>query len=144
LLVDPDAELPRVEVWEDWILLPADERDLSIRVRGLARRMSRPEIVDDCILRNGYGAVMLPPAECSVARALIESSEAVVPRESLAAEVWQDGPPSARALDDLVYRVRRRVRPLHLDVFGTRGRGFVLGMLHDARATTTHSIGRQP
>ena len=36
--------------------------------------------------------------------------------------------PTARALDDLVYRLRRKVKPLQLSAFSARRRGFVLGV----------------
>jgi len=102
LLVAPDTEPPVVELWEDWIRLPSDERDVSLRVHGLARRVCRPEIVDDSVLRNSYGAVMLPAAESTIVRALLDSDAALVPREHLEHLVWPDGPPTTRALDDLV------------------------------------------
>ena len=128
LLVEPDTPPPVVEVWEDWIRLPADERDVSIRLHGLALRVCRPEIVDGSILRNSYGSVVLSAAESAIAQALLESDGRLVSREELEQTVWPDGMPTARALDDLVYRLRRKVKPLQLNVFSARSRGFVLGV----------------
>jgi DNA-binding response OmpR family regulator len=128
LLVEPEAPPPVVEVWEDWIRLPADERDVSIRLHGLALRVCRPEIVDDSILRNSYGAVVLSSPESAMAHALLESDGRLVSREELERAVWPDGVPTSRALDDLVYRLRRKVKPLQLNVFSARSRGFVLGV----------------
>jgi len=128
LLVEPDATPPVVEMWEDWIRLPADERDVSIRLQGLALRVCRPEIVDNSILRNSYGTVTLSSQESAMAQALLESEGRLVSREELERALWPDGRPTARALDDLVYRLRQKVKPLQLNVFGARRRGFVLGV----------------
>lgn len=127
LLVASDAAPPAVDTWEDWIRLPADERDVSIRMQGLARRVRRPELIDGAVLRSNCGSVMLSPPESAVAWPLIRSDGQLVSREELERAVWPDGAPTARALDDLVYRLRRRIKPLHLDVFRAWGRGFVLG-----------------
>jgi DNA-binding response OmpR family regulator len=143
LLVAPDADPPVVEDWEDWICLPADERDVSVRLHGLARRVCQPQFVDDDVLRNSYGTVVLPPAERTIARALLESRGTLVSRAQLTAQVWPDQPPSARALDDLVYRLRRHLRPLHLDVFTARGRGFLIGVLIEHTARRIPPIGER-
>ena len=63
-----------------------------------------------------------------MAQALLESEGRLVSREELERALWPDGIPTARALDDLVYRLRRKVKPLHLNVFSARRRGFVLGV----------------
>lgn len=128
LLVDPEVAPPVVDPWEDWVRLPADERDVSIRLRALVQRVCRPELVDDAILRNGYGAVMLTTRESTIARLLLQAEGRLIPRERLEVALWPGGPPSPRALDDLVFRLRRRVRPLRLDIYSARGRGYVLGV----------------
>lgn len=128
LLVEQDVEPPFVEEWEDWIHLPADERDVSTRLQGLVRRLCRPELVDETVLRNGYGSVMLTQPESLIARALLDSDGALVSRKHLELELWPDGSPKTRALDDLIYRLRRRLKPLRLNIFSARGRGFVLGV----------------
>jgi DNA-binding winged helix-turn-helix (wHTH) protein len=63
-----------------------------------------------------------------MAHALLESDGRLVSREELQRAVWPDGVPTSRALDDLVYRLRRKVKPLQLNVFSARSRGFVLGV----------------
>jgi DNA-binding response OmpR family regulator len=128
LLVEPDAAPPVVDEWEDWIHLPADERDVSTRLQALARRVCRPVLVDEAVLRNSYGVVMLAIAEAAVIRELLDSDGALVSRKQLERALWPDGPPSTRALDDLIYRLRRRIKPLRLNIFTARGRGFVLGV----------------
>ncbi|MEO8693979.1 MAG: winged helix-turn-helix domain-containing protein [Acidimicrobiales bacterium] len=135
LLVEADAAPPVVNAWEDWIHLPADERDVSTRLQGLVRRVCRPEIVDDAVLRNGYGAVILTTPESAITRALLDADGALVSRRNLERELWPEGPPSTRALDDLVYRLRRRMKPLRLNIFSARGRGFVLGVAIEVTAS---------
>jgi len=134
LLVASDVAPPAVDEWEDWIRLPADERDVSIRLQGLARRVCRPVLDDDAVLRNTYGTVMLSLSESAVARSLLRSDGRLVSRAELECAVWPHGAPRARALDDLIYRFRRRIKPLHLEVFRVRGRGFVLGIAPDLTA----------
>ena len=125
-LVEPDAEPPIIEAWEDWIRLPAEEQDVLARTRSLGR-FCRPVLFDDAILRNSLGSVALPLAEAIVVHALLEADGRLVARRELENALWPDGPPTSRALDDLVYRLRRRLQPLRLNVFSERGRGYVLG-----------------
>ncbi|MEO5840554.1 MAG: helix-turn-helix domain-containing protein [Acidimicrobiales bacterium] len=114
--------------------MPADEREVSIRLQGLVRRVCRPELIDDAVLRNAYGAALLSEPESTIARLLLDSDGALVARKHLERALWPDGPPRARALDDVVYRLRRRVKPLRLDIFSARGRGFVLGVALEVTA----------
>jgi DNA-binding winged helix-turn-helix (wHTH) protein len=139
LLVEPEATPPVVELWEDWIQLPADERDVSIRLQGLAVRVCRPEIVDNSILRNSYGTVTLSSQESAMAQALLESQGRLVSRAELERTLWPEGMPTARALDDLVYRLRRKVKPLQLSVFSARQRGFVLGVAIEVTPAAPHT-----
>lgn len=131
LLVAADSATPVVAESEDWIRLPADERDVSIRLQGLARRACRPELVDEAVLRNSLGTVALSPLESSLVKSLLRSDGRLVARRELELAIWPDGPPAARSLDDLVYRLRRRLKSVHLDVFRGHGRGFVLGVSVD-------------
>ena len=63
-----------------------------------------------------------------MAQALLESEGRLVSRAELERALWPEGMPTARALDDLVYLLRRKVKPLQLSVFSARQRGFVLGV----------------
>ena len=137
-LVDADAEPPVIEAWEDWIRLPADEQDVVARTRSL-ERLCRPVLLDDAILHNSLGSVALPLAEAVVVRALLEGAGRLVAREELENALWPDGPPTSRALHDLIYRLRRRLEPLQLSVFSERGRGFVLGVALRPADTTESS-----
>ncbi len=140
LLVEPDSIVPVVAETEDWIRLPADERDVSIRLQGLARRLYKPELVDGVVLRNSVGTIALSPHESSLVKSLLRSEGRLVSRRDLERTVWPIGPPAARSLDDLVYRLRRRLKPLRLDVFRGRGRGFVLGVSVDVVASSDDSV----
>ena len=134
-LVEPDAEPPVIEAWEDWVRLPAEEQDVLARTRSLGR-FCRPVLLDDAILRNSLGSVALPLAEAVVVHTLLEGDGRLVARQEVEIALWPDGPPSSRALDDLIYRLRRRLQPLHLNVFSERGRGFVLGVALESAHTT--------
>jgi len=72
--------------------------------------------------------VTLSSQESAMAQALLQSQGRLVSREELERTLWPDGVPTARALDDLVYRLRRKVKPLQLSIFSARQRGFVLGV----------------
>ena len=127
-LVERSAEPPIVEPWEDWIRLPASEREVEARVRTLTERACRPVLVDGVVLRNVFGSVALPASESAVVERLLASDRHVVPRAALEATVWPAGAPTSRSLDDLIYRLRRRIKPLRLTVAVPRERGFVIGV----------------
>jgi DNA-binding winged helix-turn-helix (wHTH) protein len=136
-LVEPGAEAPAIEAWEDWIQLPADERDVRARTLNLVRRFRRrPVLVDDALLCNGFGSVALAASEALIVQALLDAGGRLVARQELEISVWPGGPPTPRALDDLIYRLRRRLEALQLDVFSERGRGFVLGVALESTAPT--------
>jgi DNA-binding winged helix-turn-helix (wHTH) protein len=134
-LVEAGAEPPVIEGWEDWIRLPADEHDVLARTQNL-ERLCRPVLLDDAILYNSLGSVALPVAEAVVVHALLEGAGRLVARQELEIALWPEGAPTTRALHDLIYRLRRRLEPLQLNVFSERGRGFVLGVALESADTT--------
>jgi hypothetical protein len=94
LLVGPDASPPdSVDPLEDWIRLPAEDRDVRARVATLEARASNgaavPEIDDDGLLRFRDRWVSLSPVERELAGALVERFGAV----------WQSGQASMIARD---------------------------------------------
>jgi DNA-binding winged helix-turn-helix (wHTH) protein len=101
---------------------------VTARIESLKRRACRPELVDDSILRNGFGSVLLPAREALVATALVNRHPHPVSREQLETLLWPDGQRTARALEDLVYRLRRRIKPLHLAISYSRATGFAIGV----------------
>jgi DNA-binding response OmpR family regulator len=115
---------------EDWIRLPADDRDLGARAASLAVRaeteQTAPEFDGDGLLRRGGRWVALPPVEAALANALVDEFGAVVGREMLARRVWPNGAPGSRALDVNVRRLRRHIAPLGIEVRTVRARGYLM------------------
>ena len=140
LLVPDDVEPPASgDLMEDWIRLPADERDVATRLDNLAARASasleRTVLVDSTCLRRAASTVALSPHQATFAGLLLAAEGRVVSRASLSRAIWGgDADPCGRALDDLAYRLRRRIEALGLDVVAARGRGFVLHILTPAAA----------
>lgn len=132
LLVAPDAPAPVVaDHLEDWIRLPADERDLQARLDGLTlrvqgRRPVEPEMDDDGLLRIGGSWVALPPIEARLATTLLERFGSVVAREALVRAGWPQGTPNRNVLDVHILRLRRRLEDLGLTIRTVRSRGYLL------------------
>lgn len=131
LLVAPGAPLPEaVGPTEDWVRLPADERDVVVRARSLCRRLARaaaeqPTVEDGLVVHAGHRA-QLSEAEAAALRLLIDAAGTVVSRHALSAAVWPDGAPSPRSLDALLYRLRQRTAALNVHVRVARGKGYAV------------------
>ena len=139
LLVPVGEEPPRPgDDMEDWIRLPADERDVAARLHALSERAERSlaatVVLDGRCLRRGPMTMPLSPAEARFASRLVEHPGTLVPRGELARSIWPGEPPSAKALDDVAYRLRRRLAPIGLDLVSSRGRGFALHVLSPVHA----------
>jgi two-component system OmpR family response regulator len=126
LLVAADAPAPEVADDEDWVRLPADERDTAARVAALRARRSGVTLAGT-IVATTWGSATLSPNEAAALAVLLRVPGAVVAREEVAAALAAQVTSTARAVDDVVYRLRRRLRPLGLDIFASRGRGHLLG-----------------
>jgi DNA-binding winged helix-turn-helix (wHTH) protein len=128
LLVVPDAEPPLVEdLLEDWIRLPATERDIRARALTLQlRARTRPWIDDFGILTYRGRTVALSPVEQRIAAVLVERFEAVAARERLERAVWPDQRPDRNRLDVHVHRLRSRLPSVGLELRTMRSRGYVL------------------
>ncbi|MFV0523296.1 MAG: winged helix-turn-helix domain-containing protein [Acidimicrobiales bacterium] len=128
LLVERGEPAPiTVDPMEDWIRLPADERDLQVRVETLSRRsVVEPTLDRDGVLRYGDDWTALPPIEARLVEILLERFAKVVSREALVAQGWPDDAPSRNVLDVHVLRLRRRIEPLGLSIRTVRKRGYVL------------------
>lgn len=131
LLVDPLADPPEaVDPLEDWVRLPADDRDVRARVATLSSRAGQeqgvPEIDGDGLLRFRSEWVSLSPVERALAGALVDRYGAVVGRDTLARQAWPSGAPTRNALDVHVLRLRRRIAPLGLEIRTVRSRGYLL------------------
>jgi DNA-binding response OmpR family regulator len=140
LLVDPECAPPESpDCLEDWIRLPADDRDVRARLSTLASRAARertaPEIDADGLLWYRGRWVPLSPVERELATALVERFGAVVGRDALARRAWAGGAPTRNALDVHVLRLRRRIEEIGLEVRTVRSRGYLMqGVLQSAVA----------
>lgn len=138
LFVAPGVAAPDVvDVLEDWVRLPAADDDVRARVRSLeARAATRrlPRVDDDGLLRVGDHWVPLSPVESRLADALVEKAGAVVGRDVLARRAWPGQVPTRNALDVHMLRLRRRIRPLGLEIRTVRSRGYVLEPVDGAHA----------
>lgn len=145
LLVAADADPPEVVgVNEDWIRVPADERDLIHRAQRLSRwvaHLASEQVVLDPnrICHRGGAAVMLSELEAVLLEALL-GTPGLISRAQLQQAVWPDGAPSARSLDNLVFRLRRRLETLGVAVRSARGRGFVIEV--DGRQLGAGAVAR--
>jgi len=131
LLVRPPAPPPEVlECEEDWVRLPADDGDVRARVLALAARSSRhrarPQVGADGRLRHGVRWIALSPIELRLAGAFVDSFGEVVGSEVLASAAWPGEAINERALRGHLTRLRRRLRPLGLELQNIRGRGYVM------------------
>lgn len=131
LLVGPDEPPPHLpHALEDWIRLPAADRDVRARVAALEDRSERtsavPEIGGAGLLRFRGRWVALSPVEQSLAGMMVGDYGKVVGRDSLAGAAWPTGIPTRNALDVHVLRLRRRIAPLDLEIRTVRARGYLL------------------
>lgn len=130
LFVDADADPPAGgDCDQDWVRLPADDRDIAARLRALsikaARHHARPELDGKGRLLHRGRWVSLSPIEGQLARLLVDRFGTVVTNEELARSAW-DIPASANAVRVHLTRLRQRIEPLGLDIQGVRGVGVLL------------------
>ena len=125
---------------EDWIRVPAAEKEVKARVDALAVRSEAhhatnghtteatagPELDDFGVLRVNGAWVALPPLEARLAEALLERLGAVTSRELLIRAGWPSGAPGRNALDVHVLRLRRRLTPVGLAIRTVRSRGYLM------------------
>jgi two-component system, OmpR family, response regulator len=131
LLLDSEAEPPTsADCLEDWIRLPADDRDVRARVARLASRSETqqpaPQVDGDGLLRYRGRWVALSPVESALAITLVDRFGAVVGRDTLARRAWPEGTPTRNALDVHMLRLRRRIAPLGVEVRTVRSRGYLM------------------
>jgi DNA-binding response OmpR family regulator len=132
LLLDADMSPPPVQdCLEDWIRVPAADRDVAARVAALSGRAYHhdppaPALDPYGVLRLGTAWVSLPPVEARLAGALLDGVGAVVGRDALSRAGWPAGSPGRNALDVHVLRLRRRIAPLGLAIRTVRSRGYLL------------------
>jgi DNA-binding response OmpR family regulator len=132
LLVAPDADPPTsVDAIEDWVRLPADERDVAARVlrlrsRGETSAEELPTVDGSGRLLYAGTWVALSPIEARIASALTERFRAVVSEEELGRRGWPAERWPAGALRVHLTRLRQRLAPLGLEIARVRMQGLVL------------------
>lgn len=117
---------------EDWIRRPFDQADVRARARRILETVRAQSehaawIDDQRVLHRGPRTAVLTASEAVVASVLLDREGQVVTRDQLEERLWPGSrPPSARAIDAIVYRLRRHCDELGLLIRAARGRGFVL------------------
>lgn len=135
LLVEPNEPPPDcTDPLEDWIRMPADDRDVRARLRALVERagVERPQLDDDGLLWFRGRWVSLSPVERALVEALLERFGAVAGRDALRKRAWPEGLPSRNALDVHMVRLRRRIAELSLEIRTVRSRGYLLQAVEPA------------
>lgn len=131
LLLNRESAPPDLaDCLEDWIRLPADDRDVRARVATLSSRAETdqpaPQVDGDGLLRHRGRWVALSPVESLLAVTLVDRFGAVVGRDTLARRAWPNGVPTRNALDVHMLRLRRRVASLGLEIRTVRSRGYLM------------------
>ncbi len=136
LLVAPDADPPAsVDASEDWVRLPADERDIAARVLRLTTLADAEGGTADVVVPTIDGSdrlfyrgawVALSPIEARMASALVEHFTSVVPEQELGRRGWPEGTWPPGALRVHLTRLRQRLAPLGLEIARVRLQGVVL------------------
>ena len=131
LLLNSESDPPEsADCLEDWIRLPADDRDMRARVARLASQSETqqpaPQVDGDGLLRYRGRWVALSPVESALAITLVDRFGAVVGRDTLARRAWPEGTPTRNALDVHMLRLRRRIAPLGVEVRTVRSRGYLM------------------
>jgi two-component system, OmpR family, response regulator len=133
LLVAADAEPPDdFDDLEDWIRLPADERDIDARLNALRVRArnggpsAHPELDGHGRLLRGGRWVALSPTEEQLCTLLIGEFGQVVSDRLLLDRAWPGGTGTPTGLRLQMTRLRRRIADLGLEVRSVRGKGYVL------------------
>jgi two-component system OmpR family response regulator len=131
LFVAPAADPPETgDVLQDWVRLPSDDRDVRARLNCLRRRAAP---LHDMPAVDGHGRlqfhgawVQLSPIEERLARQLVEAGQTVVTEARLLRSGWPDGRPTSNALRVHLHRLRRRAKPLGLEIRSVRSDGWIL------------------
>ncbi|HSS09393.1 MAG TPA: helix-turn-helix domain-containing protein, partial [Acidimicrobiales bacterium] len=129
LLVAPEADPPgSTDYLEEWVRLPADERDVAARLQTLATRAEvlAPHVdgSDRLLYRNRW--VGLSPIEARLAKVLVENFEQVVHEADLGRRGWPDDEWPGAALRVHLTRLRRKLARIGLEIPTVRRHGVVL------------------
>lgn len=129
LLVAAGATPPDLDRDEDWIRVPASERDAAARLARLvtlATRRARLPRLTAGLLVYGHRSAQLSEDEAAVVRPLLDRFGELVWWTELVQALWPDGAGARQQAVDRAKRLRRRVEPLGLVLHTVRGVGVVL------------------
>lgn len=116
---------------EDWVVLPAADEEVRVRVSNLMARSraengSRVSLDNQGVLRFRSRRAHLTPVQARLAERLLADLGAVVPRAQLMAVGWPAQDASVNSLEAQVVRLRRRIASLDLCIRTVRSRGYVM------------------
>jgi DNA-binding winged helix-turn-helix (wHTH) protein len=145
----PPGELPPVPgPSDDWVRLPADERDVAARAQRLAARAGSEGLARVTVDPHGRvdragRRAELPPLEAALFRVLLDRAGRVASRAELGIAAW-GVETSGRALDGRIHALRGHLRPLDLVIHTIRGRGFLLAGAETERVAEQGVEGAAP
>ena len=127
---------------EDWVRMPAAKGDVISRLERLTRVLEQlqhdhPVVDSNHIIHFGGTSVRLSRAQAALVTMLLECPGRVVDRARLERIVWPYGAPGPKALDGVVFRLRRRLQGLGLVVRSAHARGFALDATEHGRGQPT-------
>ena len=130
LLVEPGVAPPELDsCLADWIRLPADDIDVRARLTALAARAEQHPSVPalDEIGEFSYGGqrVFLSPTDQRLAELLLSSFDRGVPDQEILERI-REGEEDPSKIRVYVSRLRKRIRPLGLEITSIRGFGYRL------------------
>jgi hypothetical protein len=130
LLVEPGVAPPELDsCLADWIRLPADDIDVRARLSALAARAvqhpSVPALDEYGELSYGGQRVFLSPTDHRLAELLVSSFDRGVPDQELLERI-REGQEDPSKIRVYVSRLRKRIRPLGLEITSIRGFGYRL------------------
>ena len=131
LLLRDDVLPPTLADDEDWMFVPAAERDLWARLQRLARRSAARDRLP--ALSEGEGALLRP---------LIDHFGYLVTWDDLRHALWPDDPDPDRRVTSRVSRLRGRLAPVGLEIHSVRTRGVVLD--HSLDSSPAGTAGATP
>jgi DNA-binding response OmpR family regulator len=134
LLVAEGTPPPEVDELEDWLRVPADERDLVLRAERLCH-LTTTSVVTTADTPLSVPAqelpILLSPAQSSLVSRLSQDYERIVTRADLELAVWGAARASSCAIASLIARCRRSLAPFGLTIAAVRGRGYTLARTDD-------------
>ena len=145
LLVEPGCPAPITEdALEDWVRLPLDDAELKARLATLRRRAAALLTVPELdrhgrLLFREHWTDLTPIEERLLAR-LIRRFDDVVDGAELISAGWPGQQPTANAVRVTLHRLRRRLRPLALELRRV-GDGW---LLHERQDLPVRRMRRAP